>query len=117
MAASWASAARLVPDSSLGRAGATRTTFVEGAPDGDAALVLIDSNQARFCPDVRTEPPPGWDPAAARGYRTFLSVPVIAGGSGFGMLSVDAPDPGDLTAEDESLLRLMAGPLADGLAR
>lgn len=47
----------------------------------------------------------------------FISVPAVCAGVGDGMLTLDAIEPGDLTANDQSLLRLMAGLLADGLAR
>lgn len=108
---------RLTPSAHAGRAGAPRTTFVEGTDAGDAALALIDENRGRYCPDVGSVPPPGWNAKARKEYRTFVSVPAIAGSTGYGMLSIDALKPGDLLPQDESLLRLMAGLLADGLAR
>jgi GAF domain-containing protein len=43
-------------------------------------------------------------------------VPVAAGQNAFGMLMVDALDPGGITREDVPLVRLLAGLLADALA-
>ena len=99
-----------------GRAGAPRTTFVEGTPSGDPVFELLAVNTHRFCEDVDVAPPPGWDPTHAHEYRTFLAVPVVAGDEAYGLLTVDSLVPGDLTVGDVPLLRLLAGLLADALA-
>jgi hypothetical protein len=106
----------LRPELSEGRADVTRTTFIEGTPVGDSVFELLTNNVHRFCEDVSVSPPPGWDAAHPHEYRTFLSVPVIAGSTAFGLLSVDSLLPGDLTEGDVPLLRLLAGLLADALA-
>lgn len=107
---------RLTPELSEGRADALRTQFVEGTPSGDSVLELLTKNTHRFCADVQTAPPPGWDPGHPHEYRTFISVPVVAGTTAFGLVSVDSLLPGDLTEGDVPLLRLLAGLLADALA-
>lgn len=107
---------RLRPVLHEGRAGAPRTTFEEGTVGGDAALDLIAHNADRFCEDIRTDPPPGWDPDHPHDYRTFIAVPVVAGATAYGLLSVDSLVPGDLREGDVPLLRLLAGLLADALA-
>jgi len=107
---------RLIPELSEGRADALRTVFTEGTPSGDSVLELLTHNSHRFCEDVTVSPPPGWDPAHPHEYRTFMSVPVVAGNTAFGLLSVDSLLPGDLTEGDVPLLRLLAGLLADALA-
>lgn len=94
-----------------GRMGNTRSTFVEGTPDGDAAIGMVESNDHRFCLDVVAEPPPGWN-NKERDYRTFISVAVVAGRTAYGMLTVDAPEPGDLSEDDINVLRVLAGLLA-----
>jgi uncharacterized membrane protein YuzA (DUF378 family) len=99
-----------------GRSGAPRTTFVEGTPSGDPVFELLTSNSHRFCKDVTTAPPRGWDPSHPHDYQTFLAVPVVAGSIAHGLLTVDSLEPGDLTEGDVPLLRLLAGLLADALA-
>ena len=42
--------------------------------------------------------------------------PVIAGDTAYGMLTLDALKPGDLSMEDKGLLRLMGGILAVALS-
>jgi GAF domain-containing protein len=106
---------RLVPVSSAGRAGSPSTTFEEGSPAGDAAIGLVLADRDRLCEDIETEPPPGWDASKPRDYRTFISVSVIASDIAYGMLTLDALEPGDLTHDDMRLLRLMAGALAVAL--
>lgn len=107
---------RLVPELSEGRADALRTEFLEGTPSGDSVLDLLTRNTHRFCHDVRAAPPPGWEPGHPHEYRTFISVPVVAGNTAFGLVTVDSLLPGDLTDGDVPLLRLLAGLLADALA-
>jgi transcriptional regulator with GAF, ATPase, and Fis domain len=106
----------LVPTDFAGRAGAPTTTFEEGTPAGDAAIGMVLADQDRLCEDVQIDPPPGWDPVKERDYRTFVAVSVIAGDTAYGMLTLDALEPGDLTVEDKGLLRLMAGVLAVALS-
>jgi GAF domain-containing protein len=107
---------RLVPELSEGRADVLRTEYVEGTSSGDAVFELLIRNTHRFCRDVATAPPPGWDPSHVHEYRTFIAVPVVAGTTAFGLLTVDSLLPGDLTEGDVPLLRLLAGLLADALA-
>ena len=107
---------RLVPTSATGRAGSPSTTFVEGTDAGDAAIAMVLNDEDRICEDIRTDPPPGWDSGKERDYRTFVSVAVIAGDRAYGMLTLDALEPGDLNRDDMRLLRLMAGALAVALS-
>jgi GAF domain-containing protein len=107
---------RLVPTDAFGRAGSASTTFVEGTPAGDAAIGMVLNDEDRMCEDILTDPPPGWDATKERDYRTFVSVSVIAGDTAYGMLTLDALEPGDLTRDDMRLLRLMAGALAVALS-
>lgn len=102
----------LVPtEHHFGRLGSTRSTFVEGTPDGDAAIGMVERNEHRVCSDVVRNPPPGWN-SKERDYRSFASVAVVAGDAAYGMLTVDSPEPDGLTEEDVDVLRLLAGLLA-----
>jgi GAF domain-containing protein len=107
---------KLVAPDAAGRAGSASTTFVEGTPAGDAAIGMVLADEDLLCEDILTDPPPGWDAAKERDYRTFISVSVIAGDTAYGMLTLDALEPGDLDADDKGLLRLMAGVLAVALS-
>jgi len=106
----------LIPDSSAGRAGSASTKFVEDTTAGSAAIAMVKRDGDLICNDIDTEPPPDWDSAKKRDYRTFISVSVIAGENAYGMLTLDAINPGDLTTNDMRLLRLMAGALAVALS-
>jgi GAF domain-containing protein len=103
---------RLVPKLHAGRAGPPSTVFVEGTQEGDAVFRILKSNQHRICEDLARDPPVGFDRTRSRDYRTFIAVPVVAGTTLFGMLTVDALLPGDLTEDDAALLRIFAGLLA-----
>lgn len=111
--------AKLVPVAELrrGRADPQRTEFVQGTPEGDSALELLDNDTTRFCPDVELEPPPGWSPELHSNYRTFIAAGVVAEGRKFGMLTLDALEPGDLTENDVYSISLLAKLLAAALAQ
>ena len=107
---------RLDPVEAVGRAGSASTTFEAGTTAGDAAIDLVLADQDLLCDDIDVAPPPGWDTTKGRDYRTFVSVSVIAGDTAYGMLTLDALEPGTLDVEDMALLRLMAGALAVALS-
>lgn len=109
--------ARLVPKQHAGRSGSPRTTFSEGTPAGDAAIGMVLNGENRLCEDIDADPPPGWDHSKSRDYKTFISVSVAAGDTAYGMLTLDALEPGDLNNDDLHLLSLMAGALAAALAQ
>jgi GAF domain-containing protein len=110
---------RLVPVAELrrGREDPQRTEFVQGTPEGDSALDLLENDTTRFCPDVELEPPPGWSSDRHSSYRTFISAGVVADGHKFGMLTLDALEPGDLTNNDVYAMSLLAKLLAAALAQ
>ena len=107
----------LEPQHSVGRAGSPTSVFVAGTPAGDATIGMVLADEELLCVDVEEDPPPGWDPAKQRDYRTFISVSVIAGDVAHGMLTLDALEPGDLTTDDMGLLRLLAGMMAVALSQ
>jgi transcriptional regulator with GAF, ATPase, and Fis domain len=107
---------RLEPAQYAGRADEPVTVFEEGTAEGDSVFAMILHNQHAQSPDVDTDPPPGWNGSAQHGYRSFAAVPVVAGHTPYGMLTVDAMDPGGITSADVPFVRLLAGLLADALA-
>lgn len=107
---------RLRPEVCVGRAGSARSEFVEGTRRGDDLLAMIEHDEDRFCPNTDLYPPIGWDPTLPHDYKTFVSVPVISADVAYGMITLDAPEPGNLTRDDARLLRLLAGLLGNALA-
>jgi len=103
---------RLVPMEHTGRAGKPRTTFEEGTRNGDFVIDLLRRDEPYFCPDVVEQPPPGWDASRPRGYRTFISVPASVGEECFGLVTVDAPNPGDLFERDVALVTVIGTVIA-----
>lgn len=99
-----------------GRPGSARSSFIEGTDSGDAAIRLVEENDYWLCRDVKKNPPPGWDSSVKRDYRSFMSVAVVAGNVGYGMLTVDSKKRCDFDRGDVDLLRVLAGLLAASLA-
>ena len=80
---------------------------------GDAALTWLRSGAPKFVPDTDREADPAWK-GSGRGYRTYISVPILIKDEALGMLTVDAPVPGDLDETDVPLVEVLAGILAVG---
>ncbi len=106
----------LVPAQYSGRVDDPLEPITEGTAEGDLVFGMIRHNQHLFCPDLGAEPPAGWRPTAPQTYQSFAAVPVAAGQNAFGMLMVDALEPGGIRRTDVPLIRLLAGLLADALA-
>lgn len=100
---------------SAGRAPAPTKVFVSGTREGEDVLSLIDHGEHRFVADVAATPPPGWT-GTEHGYRTFISVPVGTEATKYGMLTVDAPEPGDLAITDLHVVWFLAALLTTALA-
>jgi GAF domain-containing protein len=107
---------RLVPDKDAGRADQPERVFEEGTPEGDPVFEMIRNNEYVVRADADAEPPPGWRTSETHGYRSFVAVPVVAGQTAYGMLTVDAVDAGGVTEDDVQLVRLLAGLLAAALS-
>ncbi len=106
----------LVPAQYSGRVDDPLEPIADGTAEGDLVFGMIRHNQHLFCPDLATEPLTGWRITAPQTYKSFAAVPVAAGQNAFGMLMVDALDPGGIRRADVPLIRLLAGLLADALA-
>jgi transcriptional regulator with GAF, ATPase, and Fis domain len=107
---------RLEPAQYAGRADAPVTVFEEGTTDGDSVFAMIRHNEHVQSSDVDRHPPEGWHGSAEHGYRSFVAVPVVAGHTAFGMLTVDAMNVGGVSRSEVPFVRLLAGLLADALA-
>lgn len=97
-----------------GRATQPRSRFTVGTTDGDFVLDLVNRGDLVFIDDVDTAP---LVTPSAPGYRTVIAVAVTAGARKIGMLTVDAPEPGDLTSTHVELVRVLANLLGSGLAQ
>jgi GAF domain-containing protein len=107
---------QLRPEACVGRADTERTPIVAGTRRGDDLLRMIEYDEDRFYPDVDEHPPVGWDVTAPHDYKTFACVPVVSADVAYGMITLDAVEPGQLTRDDVRLLRLLAGMLGNALA-
>lgn len=100
-----------------GRAGRAKTEFKRHTRSGDLVLRTIEGDgEPVFCRDIQVDPPVGFDAGTSRAYRTFISVPVRTRTTAYGMLSIDAPNPGDLLEEHKGLALVLAALLAATLA-
>jgi GAF domain len=107
---------RLAPADYVGRADAPVAVFEEGTSDGDSVFHMIRRNEHVQSSNVDRDPPPGWHGSAEHGYRSFIAVPVVAGQTAYGMLTVDAMNAGGVSHSEVPFVRLLAGLLADALA-
>ena len=107
---------RLEPAQYAGRADAPVTVFKEGTTDGDLVFAMIRNNEHLQSSDVDRHPPKGWHGSAEHGYRSFVAVPVVAGQTAYGMLTVDAMNVGGVSSSEVPFVRLLAGLLAAALA-
>lgn len=99
---------------SVGRAMPPTQVFTEGTVLGDDLLDLVERGGYRFVADVDTLPPRGWA-GIEHDYRTFISSSVGTETTRYGMLTVDAENPGDLGRSDIPFVRFLAGLLAAAL--
>ncbi|MPZ64154.1 MAG: hypothetical protein GEU83_01035 [Pseudonocardiaceae bacterium] len=99
---------------SVGRAIPPTQVFTEGTVLGDDVLGLVERGEHRFVADVAATPPRGW-PDTEHAYRTFISSSVGTEATRYGMLTVDAENPGDLGSSDVPFVRFLAGLLAAAL--
>lgn len=83
---------------------------------GDAAFNMItQGSDALYIADVEAGQTEGWK-GSGSGYATFITAPIRADTHAYGMLTVDAPNPGDLSENDKPILVVLATLLAIALA-
>ncbi|WP_457317440.1 hypothetical protein [Sinomonas sp. RB5] len=85
--------------------------FTRDTQRGAAALDFVDSGDpAKFIRDV-SQVDPGWQ-GSGSGYATFISAAIRSKDGPVGMLTIDAPRPGDLTGHDRAIATLAANVLS-----
>lgn len=97
-----------------GGRGTTPGPFTAGDARGDGALAMVASGDSRFVPDI-SQAPPAWA-GTGRDYATFISAAISTGDYAYGMLTVDAPEAGDLVDTDVEIVLVVAGLLAVAFA-
>ncbi|MBC3190950.1 GAF domain-containing protein [Pseudonocardia sp. C8] len=105
---------RLRPERFAGRAGAPTAEFSEETTAGAAALGIAHGGAWLYFPDTAVQPPPCWWDDE-RAYRSVLIGPVATPDTVVGLISMDAPGPGELDGIDVALVRVLATLLATAL--
>jgi len=95
--------------------GATPRGFDAGTPRGDSALDLVRSAGYVFAEDLTKARPASYG-GAVSDYRTFISAAISNGPNAYGMVTVDAPNAGDLVDTDAQIVLLMADLLSIAFA-
>jgi hypothetical protein len=93
-------------------------SFVTGTERGDSAFALVRAAGDVFVPDLAASVPSGYA-GSGRDYATFISASIAtqrAGGAGYGMVTIDAPNAGDLVDTDRQIVILVANLLAIAFA-
>ncbi|WP_251094530.1 GAF domain-containing protein [Streptomyces sp. Caat 7-52] len=97
-----------------GRNGAPVTIFRESDRRGRELLKMMDEGKSLFVPDV-DQLPADLKPDSDS-YRTYITCPVSAGDTAFGLLTVDCVKPGDLHQDDVTMVEVFARMLGVALA-
>jgi hypothetical protein len=75
----------------------------------DQAFEALEQNESRLVHDVRLEKLRGRrQHGIDQGYRTYIAVPIVVGASGYGMLTLDAPQENSFTDTDLYLCEFVA---------
>lgn len=109
----------LYPVTHIGRGVKPSTEFPRAEPRGQALFDLLANDRAELIDDLDVEKPINWK-ATTNGrtsYRTSLTVPVRTDDQAFGILTVDADQPGVFTEADVDLARLLGVVLALALSQ
>jgi hypothetical protein len=93
----------------------TPTSFEKGTPRGDLALKMVAEGKDWFEKDTSQSSNPAYAGSGA-GYKTYISAAIRSDTDGFGMVTVDAPRPGDLVETDRQIVLLVADLLAIAFA-
>lgn len=89
--------------------------FVDTDQAGARVFELLESGASDFVEDVGAAPPTKWV-GMPGDYQTCITVPVIANGYAYALMTVDAPAVGDLTGNDVATYEVLAALLAIAFA-
>lgn len=105
----------LRPERFAGRSGAPTAVFTSANASGAAALGMARGRSWLYIPDTEAQAPPCWFDEQ-RGYRSVLLGPVATPERVLGLISLDAPGPGELDGIDLALVQLLAAMLGTALS-
>jgi hypothetical protein len=88
------------------------TVFVEGNEKDQDIWTLLDTDDDRLVRNTNEDAPAGFDKERARRYRTYIASAVVTPGLPFGVLTINAPEPGELSEIDRASMRVLARMLA-----
>ncbi len=100
-----------------GQQDAAHTTFADSPDDpvGQQMFRLLAEQEARLIPDLADPGLPVQFPQR-RSYQTLIAAAVTADQTGYGVLTLDAPEPDSLGQPDLEIMKTLANLLAIGLA-
>ncbi|WP_224278710.1 hypothetical protein [Nocardioides lacusdianchii] len=93
----------------------TPSPFLKATPRGDLALKMVSDGKDWFEKDTSAATNQAYAGSGA-GYQTYISAAIRSDTDGFGMVTVDAPNPGDLVETDRQIVLLVADLLAIAFA-
>jgi putative methionine-R-sulfoxide reductase with GAF domain len=99
-----------------GRAQPATWMLTAGTELGDAALAILDDDDAQFFPDLTVEAPAGWTDGQHT-HRALVVVPITTDLQQFGLLTVDTMHLAGLTEQDAEVVQLLGELLSAGLNR
>ena len=103
------------PKRHLGRGVQPSTCFSSNDARGAALARLVINDETELYEDLDTSKPKDWK-TGGTSYRTFMVVPVRTNNRMFGLLTVDADEPGALTEADVLVVKVLAWVLALALS-
>lgn len=86
----------------------TTRTFREGQSLDQGVWQVLDTDGVSFVRDIEVDAPADFDRHRQRAYKTYITVAVTVPGRAFGVLTVNALTPGDLTDIDVASMRVLA---------
>lgn len=99
---------RLICRIYAGRDAKPRTVFSSSDPDHQEVFKLLENREREFKENITREDPARFPPDRDYNYRTYISVPVATSAEIFGLLTLDALHPGELHAQHEKEMLLLA---------
>lgn len=95
--------------------GNTPNPFHKTTERGRLACEMVAEGRTHFEPDISKAPSDAYK-GSGNDYQTFISAAICTGDTGFGMLTVDAPNANDLVDTDRQIVCLVADLLAIAFA-
>jgi GAF domain-containing protein len=99
-----------------GRDAKPRTEFSSSDPDHREVFKLLENRQPELKENITLEDSSRFPPDRNYNYKTYISVPVATSAEIFGLLTLDALDPGTLLPQHKKEMLLLAQLLGIALA-